>query len=36
VYWIERPGELSARVEGLINGQFVSETWTWERAALSP
>jgi len=34
IYWQEKPGTLSARTEGMLNGKLESEEFTWTRGAL--
>ena len=31
IYWQDKPGELHARTEGLMDGKVVSEEWIWKR-----
>jgi hypothetical protein len=32
LYWSDRPGTLSARIEGTLHGKEESEEWHWKRA----
>lgn len=34
-YWVEKPGELHARVEGTYQGKHESLEWTWTRSELA-
>lgn len=36
LYWTERPGELSARIEGLVRGKTEAMEWTWTTDRLAP
>lgn len=36
IYWVEKPGELHARVEGDVNGKAQGMQWTWASDRLAP
>lgn len=36
LYWVEKPGELRARVEGMNQGKPLSLEWTWRRSTPAP
>ncbi|MEO8276467.1 MAG: DUF6265 family protein [Thermoanaerobaculia bacterium] len=33
LYWLDAGGDLHARIEGPMNGQQISDEWSWKRLA---